>query len=375
MNTSRGTPDIHRSFQLTDLKANSNKYWIIKAWDEGNVWYQTVTFGRTGSSKQSRSKHTDRYSIENLIRSKLRKGYRELSLAESEVGIIDAPPNVERLVRDILRIAGEEIETHLAADVMDISADQIRKGRLQLQHIAANPSVEAVNRYLKIIPTRLPARINPDDVVEAIAGDLHKQEERLDNIEATIGSRTASGDGELDMVDVVGSHIEEVEQTSKEAGEIEQMWGIDHQAFKGSVIDRIFKIDSVADDWSSVGNDKMLWHGTRMYNMVHILRKGLIVPAHAANGSMFGRGIYFADSASKSMQYCDGGLMFLASVSLGTQLVASSAMKRLKEAPTGYDSVWGKARHTRAWGGRLNYDEFVVYKASQQKLRYIIEWS
>ena len=48
------------------------------------------------------------------------------------------------------------------------------------------------------------------------------------------------------------------------------------------------------------------------------------------------------------------------------------AMSDLRAAPRGFDSVWGKAGHTLAWGGTLAHDEFIVYKAAQQTLRYLV---
>lgn len=50
----------------------------------------------------------------------------------------------------------------------------------------------------------------------------------------------------------------------------------------------------------------MLWHGSRLTNFVGILKHGLRVapPEAPITGYMFGKGIYFADIASKSAQYC-----------------------------------------------------------------------
>jgi hypothetical protein len=36
--------------------------------------------------------------------------------------------------------------------------------------------------------------------------------------------------------------------------------------------------------------------------------------------------------------------------------------------------VWGKAHHTRSWGGTLAHDEFIVYRQEQQTLRYLVTW-
>lgn len=70
---------------------------------------------------------------------------------------------------------------------------------------------------------------------------------------------------------------------------------------------------------------RLLWHGSRTTNFAGILSQGLrIAPPEApATGYMFGKGIYFADMASKSANYCssgnsDGvGLLLLCEVEVG----------------------------------------------------------
>jgi poly [ADP-ribose] polymerase len=67
----------------------------------------------------------------------------------------------------------------------------------------------------------------------------------------------------------------------------------------------------------------LLWHGSRVSNFVGILSQGLrIAPPEApASGYLFGKGLYFADMASKSLNYCypteQVGLVLLCEVALG----------------------------------------------------------
>lgn len=57
--------------------------------------------------------------------------------------------------------------------------------------------------------------------------------------------------------------------------------------------------------FNGLHNHWMLWHGTKNENLMSILLKGLkIKPPNAAHtGSLFGNAIYFADLATKSLQY------------------------------------------------------------------------
>ena len=75
----------------------------------------------------------------------------------------------------------------------------------------------------------------------------------------------------------------------------------------------------------SLGNRKLLWHGSGMSNYLGIMSQGLrIAPPEApSTGYMFGKGVYFADLLSKSINYSHGyksQLLLLCEVALGNQL-------------------------------------------------------
>lgn len=57
---------------------------------------------------------------------------------------------------------------------------------------------------------------------------------------------------------------------------------------------------------SKLGNNMLLWHGSRVSNFVGILSQGMrIAPPEApVSGYLFGKGIYLADMAEKSINYC-----------------------------------------------------------------------
>ena len=75
----------------------------------------------------------------------------------------------------------------------------------------------------------------------------------------------------------------------------------------------------------SNSNRRLLWHGSRSTNYGGILSQGLrIAPPEApVNGYMFGKGVYLADTSSKSANYCwshssaNMGLLLLCDVELG----------------------------------------------------------
>lgn len=156
-------------------------------------------------------------------------------------------------------------------------------------------------------------------------------------------------------------------------------------------------------------NKTLLFHGTRVSNLVGIFNNGLLCDPSkiginvCVTGKMFGLGLYFANSASKSIQYCaydtsdNIACLFVAEVALGKQLMKKNADVSLtaKNIPKGYHSTYGMGKssfeeydeyddNTRIPAGRLKkipersdccllYDEFIVYRDEQVNLRYIIK--
>ena len=184
-------------------------------------------------------------------------------------------------------------------------------------------------------------------------------------------------------------------------------------------IDKIFKIERPGESDRFLadpcqGNKRLLWHGSRLSNWASILKNGLrIAPKEApVTGYMFGKGVYFADSSSKSANYCfankeePDGLLVLCDVALGNHY------KRLEaqyEAPSkcrrkGCDSTWGVGENAPLESvtfpdgsvvacGKLSentdalaaakqeqprgkpsllYNEFIVYRETQVSMRYIV---
>ncbi|VEL16142.1 unnamed protein product [Protopolystoma xenopodis] len=79
-----------------------------------------------------------------------------------------------------------------------------------------------------------------------------------------------------------------------------------HSHYKLNVLD-VFKCHraSESENFHDVGSRMLLWHGSRLVNWMGILSHGLQVapPEAPVTGYMFGKGIYFADCASKSANY------------------------------------------------------------------------
>jgi poly [ADP-ribose] polymerase len=164
----------------------------------------------------------------------------------------------------------------------------------------------------------------------------------------------------------------------------------------------------------NLGNRKFLFHGSRVTNWVSILSQGLrIAPPEApSTGYMFGKGVYFADVASKSANYCFAtpdqpyGVLALCDVALGTPLVKLEADYDASELALtqGCHSTWGVGQSAPSHEEEVEeqilapigklvpnedallkaktllpkekptllYNEFVVYNLAQLRLKYLV---
>lgn len=144
-------------------------------------------------------------------------------------------------------------------------------------------------------------------------------------------------------------------------------------------------------------NTAMLFHGTRAVNVAGIIRESLRFPNQLVgvviNGAMWGPGVYSADDWGKSANYCSVGngrrsmyagscghipnrrsFMFAVDVCLGNPFIGKESYG-YTEPPTGHHSLFGKAGVSKAWGGKLQNNEWIIYRKGQIVLKYLAELS
>ena len=154
---------------------------------------------------------------------------------------------------------------------------------------------------------------------------------------------------------------------------------------------------------------QLLFHGSRMCNWCSIIKNGFVLDPSMLEvhitGKMFGYGLYFTNSSSKSAQYCglqngqDGRIcLLLAEVNVGTEckkICADPYINKNIIEKKQYKSVWGQGKLTPKSGitigdesngmyipnGKLKrssvnsvliYDEKIVYSLDQIQPRYMM---
>lgn len=149
---------------------------------------------------------------------------------------------------------------------------------------------------------------------------------------------------------------------------------------------------------------ELLYHGSRTVNWVSILKRGLLLDPSSVGavitGKMFGNGIYWANSVSKSAQYCGAGgyrqygskehiVLALADVALGRQEKKYHGCHPNRKD---YDTMYGIGKYSfknyyemlpglyvpncdlthKNPNAGLFYDEKIIYEADRYLFRYII---
>ncbi|XP_053594432.1 poly [ADP-ribose] polymerase 1-like [Microplitis demolitor] len=165
-------------------------------------------------------------------------------------------------------------------------------------------------------------------------------------------------------------------------------------------IDNVFAIERPCDNdryTRNLGNKKLLWHGTPASNIPSILYEGFRITK--ARFGMFGNGIYFSNTVSKSVNYFGSkkhGVLFLCEVALGNmmeQFRLQSFTNINTESAHGFNSVYGRGKWSpdpnysftihgdvvvpcgqliNVGCGYLEHDEFTVYNPAQIKMRYLV---
>lgn len=400
-----GEATERRKFQLTNLDGNNNKFYLVETWDVGgSSVYFRATYGRVGTRPQVSEKWTTMHWVESQIRNKISKGYREITLHRPTTTIaatVGTPidSKVQRLVEDIYTEARDNIASYLAVEVDALSDQQIAQGRNLLlaaqqqyatwQHAPSRSTADTLARvvedYYNTIPTQLPHRIDRDQIILDFCKQFDEQEDRLNQLEAALATNNAQQrNPQVSLYDALGAELALVPQAARVYGAIKDY--VERTCvhnYRVTVRD-VFSVTvpeerRVFEQAQRKGiRTELLFHGTGSQNVRHILRTGLICPRSPSHGRMFGHGVYFANQSTKSANYCSTrrrsvpNMLFLADVAIGQPFVAKEAMPDLAAPPRGYDSVWGKAGHTASWGSLLRFDEFIVYRAEQQTLRYLV---
>ncbi|XP_065900945.1 protein mono-ADP-ribosyltransferase PARP3-like [Dysidea avara] len=309
-----------------------------------------------------------------------------------------------------------------------LSKSQIAKGFEVLEEIeelfakkSANRAKlsELSSRFYTIIPhdfgRKVPPVIDNEETLRKkfdmllVLGDIEiAQSMQKDQQEASQSQKLEEIPHPLDnhyqMLQTKLAHIKPSESTHKI---IDNYVKATESTWRKTQLIDVWEVDRSGEDkrfsaHDSLDNRRLLWHGTNVAVVAAILKSGLRIMPHS--GGRVGKGIYFASENSKSAGYVRTtndaiGIMFLAEVALGKEHGIDRDDSRLTKPPGGYDSVvargrtepdpkhdtsitldkktvavpQGKPISTSHSNSSFSQSEYLVYKESQCRIRYMLK--
>lgn len=370
------------------------------------------------------------------------KGYKEISLASSRIGSqkargtsageVDAKtiakiasqkdaapppvsaldPLVQSLVSYIYAEATNALTSTVAAKITAngietplgvLTLGQIERGEAFLQELYAlfksdKPKRSEMERLSGEFYTCIPHRIGRTRaaVEQAVIASMEAFEQKQETLQLMKDMLSVNGDASVlydskidKQFEALRCNIAALPPGSQRFKEIEDF------VLKSQVKSKTISVKNVyllrrPDEWDSydanVGNERWLYHGSRIKNWVGLLSRGILMPkivvsmgVNRTDAGWLGNGMYFGDAACTSAFYTTPGrkgtrLMAIARVALGKMKDYTKITYGIEGPPAGFHSCHG-VRHTPKTPSQFQDDEYVVYKTNQQRLETLVEFA
>lgn len=431
----------HRKFVCTDAKNNNNKFWEFLYHDDNTV---IVKYGRVGSTcNVEPAKALPRNKLETVIKSKTKKGYREITVVADAQQLPTGPTGpsiskevireaaktqlaksnsallslVDRLVEankhELYKASGGQMDIDLSTGIISTPVGVVTKQNVhdarslldklsihvQKRDFEADSFIDSLNSYLMLVPQKVGHSKGWHRNFIVDSSHLQRQNTLLDQLEASADlaesrvKAAVSAAANTPQKKVDSPSLFDAELTLCEDSAVFKMiqkkfmesMNSSHESRRLRPI-RVYEVlhrgmmSNYETDGKKLSNQWLLWHGTRMFNVLSILKNGMIIPrsggSYQITGRMFGDGLYFSDQSTKSLNYSYGYwdrssrdkncFMFLADVAMGKYYTPSRPTGHI---PAGHDSCY-------AVGGKSGVmnNEMIVYRTGQANLRYLVEF-
>lgn len=402
------------TLNFADIKNNNNKFYTLEIVEDGDGYVLNLSWGRVGTSAQSSSKKFDdlvtvEKEFEKKKTSKEKKGYVRLLMADDEYSAavvddslvgegslvtksdVEVSKEVLELIEKLMKYSKTFVRDNVKTPIGKLSKSQVDLGRASLIEIkgaiesgfVVDDLYELTNQFYRLIPVVFNQAGGKSDLLIDSLNKVDMYSNLLDVMESLVTAKP-----ENDIVDQylnLGVKMNYLDKSDPEYCRLSDLVastrGSNHH-FDVNVTN-IYEVESMSHPQEFNPRDVKtmeLYHGSRSENIIHVLQKGLrIKPSGAVHtGSMFGDGIYFASNSTKSANYCWGFgrremsktyYLFVCEVATGRIKDYTYSKSHLKSAPWGYNSVRGVA------GPSLLNDEYIVYRESQVRIKYVIEFT
>ena len=332
------------------------------------------------------------------IDKKINKGYTEITEYKRDVKVSGVNKidniNIRDLVTTLVTKSRNSVKENYLVGFDQVTNQQIVEAQNILDSILEYKirriEVSELNRRLlklyRVIPRKMKKvqdYLIKDFDTTRIKEIVAKEQELLDNLKTQVTQGNIDAD-DNNILETAGLTMEDINDDEKKI--ILDKLGNNAHQFK-----RAFKVTNknTQEKYNQVDIQKteLFWHGSRTENWWSIISNGLMIrpTGVVTTGAMFGTGIYFADKAQKSIGYTSlnssywargndtKAYLALFEVKVGKQkdihkhTCSCYDLNYNKIKSEGYDSVFAHA------GSDLRNNEYIVYKAEQVTIKYIVE--
>ena len=415
---------------FVDTKENKNKFYKLEL--NGNMVY--VEYGRVGATPQKATFTGGERMFQNKMNQKLRKGYVKSAIdldMEEESTLINS--NIMEIAMEQIRtdeVSKNLIEKLVKQNIHNITSQtkiqyDVKTGYFKtplgvITYKGVKEAIELLNkiesivskgtaqkskmfikyneRYFSIIPTKIRNLREFENLLnthEKLSAQLDICTSLIDSIEIIESEKAKQKLKEeqeksqeklpFEVIFEASLYLlKDKEEFNRIVKFFEESKNRKHGYYTNSYkIENIYKVSLGQEEKEfrrDLSHQMELFHGTKISNLLSILKSGLLMPKQspgAVTGYMFGKGLYFSDQSTKSLNYCDGMYwnnakrqeriyLFIADIAMGNYKVPSGATS--KNPPKGYDSYWAKPNQSG-----VQNNEMIIFNNNQIKLKYILE--
>lgn len=408
---------------------NNNKFYEV-TYDPaaGTV---TTRWGRVGATGQSKTIPGGENQYRAAINKKMRGGYSPVDVVSAPTRTVvkenlrqashkglaapgfESDPRLKSLVDLLVDMNAHEIEGASGGKIKVVDGQVTTPLGLLSQHaldkagailgrlestIAEKDQVRLLEEYLTLVPQKVGARVGWHDAFLTPSA-FTSQRTFLDQLSASLdfsrAQAVAAGeDDPVEMKNPFKVRLLPVEPTDPRFSDLSRRFTSSrnsHHPTANLRLAEVFAIDD-ADTYQAfktvadrIGNVNRMWHGTRVFNVLSILSKGLYCPpanAKHVTARMFGDGVYFSTQSTKSLNYSygmwgGGGqgrdatcFMLSVDVAMGKEYHPTTHSSPWNDVHSRYDSINVKA----GTAGVINH-EAIVWRTEQINPRYLCKFT
>ena len=297
--------------------------------------------------------------------------------------------SINEVLENLRAISRQMISDNYRGNMVNVSEEAINKSKELLKKLEITENVYDFNSILFELFSMIPRKMN--NVIQNTAKDqddfykiIERENDLLRNLQV-LKTDSVSPDSPIICRECTSDEITKIRSMldTSSLRKFKRAWSVTNP-----------EIDQKFSSYMKKNNIKKtreLFHGSRSENWWSILTtKLLLQPSNVVkSGAMFGRGIYFADKADKSMGYTsirdsrhaagksDKGYLAIYEVATGHEYdvkIWKSSMTDFNESSFIREHKDCNSLHAHA-GVNLINDEYIVYNENACRIKYFLEFA